>query len=180
MGGYQNIKGIQLYATTGTTSDYAYGVLGALGYTFEHGTAFHPPYADEVGSSWRGVMDAFLILAEAAADADTHAVVTGRVLGPNGRPANAEIRVTKRFETPLAPDAIYISETYAEKIDMSFSSGRDGRFLFHLNPSTRPELVDRKKREAYRVVVTAKGAGRATFKVFLARGERLDVGTIRL
>ncbi|MGH2694636.1 MAG: M14 family metallopeptidase, partial [Actinomycetota bacterium] len=123
MGGYRNIKGIELYATTGTTSDYAYGVLGALGYTFEHGTAFHPPYADEVGSSWKGVMTAFLILAEAAADADTHAVVTGRVLGPNGRPVDAEIHVTKKFETPLAEDAVYITETYAEKIDMAFSSG---------------------------------------------------------
>jgi hypothetical protein len=155
-------------------------VLGALGYTFEHGIAFHPPYADEVGSSWKGVMNAFLILAEAAAGADTHAVVMGRVLGPNGRPAKAKIRVTKKLETPLSSDAVYITESYAEKIDMSFSSGADGRFLLHLNPSTRPELVDRKKREAYRVVVTAKGAGRTTFKVFLARGERLDLGTIRL
>jgi hypothetical protein len=43
MGGYTNQKGIGLYVTTGTTDDWAYAATSALGYTLEHGTAFHPP-----------------------------------------------------------------------------------------------------------------------------------------
>lgn len=34
-------KGIGLYATTGTTSDHAYGKLGVAGFTYELGTTFH-------------------------------------------------------------------------------------------------------------------------------------------
>ena len=40
---------IDLYETTGTCSDYAYGVFASVGYTFEHaGSSFHPAYASTV------------------------------------------------------------------------------------------------------------------------------------
>ena len=101
MGGYANQKGIGLYATTGTTDDWAYAATSALGYTFEHGAAFHPPYASSVGKDFKGVLRAYMIMARAAATPRLHGVISGRVVSPSGRPVNARLRLTKRFRTPL-------------------------------------------------------------------------------
>ncbi|MCW2606822.1 MAG: Carboxypeptidase precursor, partial [Frankiales bacterium] len=62
--GYTPQKSIELYVTTGTCSDYAYGVLGSIGYTFEHaGSSFHPPYPTTVPAMYAKNRQAFILLA---------------------------------------------------------------------------------------------------------------------
>ena len=63
-----------LYAASGTTDDWAYGVLGIPGFTFEVGpqfflfecSGFTPPYACQDGTFWPAQRGAFLYAARAA------------------------------------------------------------------------------------------------------------------
>lgn len=177
MGGYQNIKSIDLYATTGTTQDWLYGALGAISYTFEHGEAFHPPYAENVGKDAPGVMEAFLLGVESAAKEDWHSVVTGRVL-KDGKPVAAELKITKRFASPQWPNNPAGLETIPEAQRFSMDAP-NGVFTWHLSPSTRPHLEAKGKTETYTLKVSVDGASAKTLSVEVARGQRLDVGTIR-
>ncbi|MGH2735441.1 MAG: M14 family zinc carboxypeptidase, partial [Actinomycetota bacterium] len=179
MGGYANQKGIGLYITTGTTDDWAYAATAALGFTFEHGEAFHPPYAESVGKSFDGVLEAFTIMGEASADPDLHARVTGRVVGPGGRPVAAVLRLTKRFKTPLWPGNPTGRKSFVERQRLVLRTDAGGGFTWHLNPSTRPEVESRGATETYALRIA--GASHTTMKrIELDRGERLDLGTIRL
>lgn len=63
--GYRPQKSIDLYETTGTTSDYAYGVFGSIGYTFEHaGSSFHPPFGATVPQMYDNNREALILLCE--------------------------------------------------------------------------------------------------------------------
>jgi hypothetical protein len=177
MGGYQNMKGIGLYATHGTTDDWAYGALAALGYTFEHGDAFHPPYANSVGREWRGVIDAFLIMAEAVSKPRNHAVIEGRVLSA-GRPVEARLTLTKSFRTPLGDGNPTGKEAMKERVRLALATGGDGRFEWHVNPSTRP-IPEVKGKESYTLTVKAGGRTKR-LTVVVDRGEILNLGTIHL
>jgi hypothetical protein len=182
MGGYQNIKGIQLYITTGTMSEWGYGTFGIPSYTFEHGRAFHPPYtgceSDCVEAEWKGVMKALMIAGEAALDERAHGVVTGRVENGAGRAVEATLTVTKKFANPLAPNNPIGKDSwphaYKNTIDAS------GAFEWHLPPSTRPHLKEQGKTETYRLTISADGLGSKTFTFVLKQGQKLNLGTIRL
>jgi hypothetical protein len=180
MGGYQNIKAIQLYPTTGTTQDWAYGNLAALSYTYEHGRAFHPPFAGSVGEAWRGVMEAFMISGDAAINPSFHAVVTGRVVDGNGNPVRARLRLTKRIPTTLGQNNPYGEDVLPERFNASIQTSAGGSFRWHVNPSTRPEVQAAGGREAYRLTVSAPGHGNKTFRIVVGRGDRRHLGTIRL
>jgi hypothetical protein len=147
MGGYTNQKGIGLYATTGTTDDWAYAATSALGYTLEHGTAFHPPYAGGVVKSFKGVLRAYMTMARAAADPDLHAVISGRVVGPGGRPVGARLSLTKRFRTPLGHGNPTGKKFVVEKLATAMRARRSGGFVWHVNPSTRPIVLSRRERQ---------------------------------
>ena len=180
MGGYQNIKGIQLYPTTGTTSDWGYGTLGIPSYTFEHGLAFHPPYsgceANCVGKEWPGVMKAFMYGAQAALDSDVHGVVSGRVVGAKGP---AKLQVTKKIATPLTREHKN-KKVYTETIKTTMTTGRSGAFTWHLPPSIRPPRPG-KKAQVERYMLTASGkGGKKTLRFVLRSGQRVRLGTIRL
>ncbi|MDQ3957244.1 MAG: M14 family metallopeptidase, partial [Actinomycetota bacterium] len=65
--GYQN-NGTVGYPTTGTTDDWAYAVMGALGFTIEHGTeGFHPPYGNFVAEHNDEVSKAFMVMLDVSA-----------------------------------------------------------------------------------------------------------------
>lgn len=179
MGGYTSQKGIGLYATTGTTDDWSYAATGGLGYTFEHETAFHPPYAQSVGANFKGVMEAFVLGAEAAADPANHAVVTGRMVSPDGDPIEGKVRLSKEFETPLWEGNPTGKDAIRERLTSEFKTGPDGSFELHLNPSTRPMPAAEGEREFFRLGFI--GGGRtSSAKVYLKRGDRLDLGDIVL
>ncbi|MFN2389822.1 MAG: M14 family zinc carboxypeptidase [Actinomycetota bacterium] len=179
MGGYSNLKGIALYATTGTTDDWAYAATSALGFTFEHGDAFHPPYATSVGEEWRGVVEAFTIGARAATDPATHSVIAGRVVDRRGRPVKARVEIFKSVRTPLWEDNPSGRQRHPDDLHMETVTDGRGRFEWHVNPSTRPFIESLGGRESFRLVVHAGGDLRA-IGVTVDRGERVDVGTLRL
>jgi len=73
--GYDTGQGSELlYAASGTTDDWAYGVLGIPGFTFEVGpeffffacSGFTPPYSCQDGTFWPLQRGAFLYAAKAA------------------------------------------------------------------------------------------------------------------
>lgn len=160
------------YPTTGTTDDWAYAAIGSLGYTIEHGTqGFHPPYAAGVGEPADRTMKAFTIMADVSADPRYHSVVTGRVSS-----GKAKLTLTKRFRTPLSGGNPTGRKFVVEKVKLELTTAPDGSFEWHIGPSTRPYV---KGTETYTLTVSADG--RASYiPIEVERGERLNLGTIRL
>jgi hypothetical protein len=177
MGGYRNIPGRMLYATTGTTSDWTYAATAALAYTFEHGTSFHPPYAEEVGENWKKVVEAYMIMGKAAATPRYHSIVKGRVLDKKGRPVRATLELHKKFATPLWPTNPTGEESMPETLHVKSTTTPNGSFAWHLSPSTRPVVT--KGREPYTLTISAKGFAK-TFKVNVRRGQVLNLGRVKL
>jgi hypothetical protein len=177
MGGYANWSAIELYLTSGGSRDWAYGALGTLSYTFEHGTSFHPPYATGIGI-WEDVLTAFDIAAHAASDPKKHSVVTGTVLR-KGRRVPATLTLTKTVTNPLWPDNPSGVEKITEKVNQTTVAGRDGSFAWHVNPSTRPWYSPGGSRETYTLTVSYGGASKK-FTVLARRGQVVRLGTVRL
>jgi hypothetical protein len=176
--GYRNQIGLSLYPTAGTSRDWSYGALRTIVYTFEHGSAFHPPYGANIPATYEINRPAWLMLAEAAADPRNHGVITGRVVGAGGRPAaGATVTLTKSFRTPVAEDVLAGRDGgVPETITSTARTDRQGRFTVHANPSTRPTTIqDGRGKEQWTVKI-----GRTTRKVFLDRGTKVDLGTVRL
>ncbi len=141
--GYLSQHSWQLYDTSGTTEDWSYNATGGYGFTFEIGpTEFHPPFRQVVDEYLgagplvgKGNREAFLLAAENAVDADEHSVIRGTA------PAGATLRLTKEFETDS-----YLGQV-RDRLDDTTVVGPAGSFVWHVNPSTRPEVA------AYRVEV---------------------------
>ena len=137
--GYQNLQGWQLYDTTGTTEDWSYAATGGYGYTFEIGPdEFHPPFekvVDEyVGSGsfeGKGNREAYLLALETAADPAHHSVLTGKA------PAGAVLRLHKAFKTSTSNGG-----TIDDVLESTLVVGPSGSFTWHVNPSTRPEVLE--------------------------------------
>ena len=169
--GYNNAPSVG-YPTTGTTDDWAYAVMGAIGFTIEHGSInFHPPYADEVGSFWKEHMKAFDVMLEASADPKYHSVLKGTVAG-----GKAQLSLTKTVKTELSPGNPTGESTFEEKINMKLTTDNDGSFEWHVTPSTRPWS---KKAESYTLTIKS-GSKTKKIQVFVDRGEVLNLGKIKL
>ncbi len=160
------------YPTTGTTDDWAYAAIGALGFTIEHGrNGFHCAYEQCVGAPTDRTMDAFTVMLDVAADPRYHSVLEGRVVnGP------AKLTLKKTFKTPLSPGNPINEEYVVEKLKMQLKTERDGSFEWHVGPSDRPY---EKRSETYTLTITAGGKTK-TVKIHVERGERLNLGLIRL
>jgi hypothetical protein len=137
--GYANIHGWELYDTTGTTEDWSYNATGGYGYTFEIGPdEFHPPFpqvVDEyVGTgayAGKGNREAYLVALENTVDTATHAVITGKA------PEGATLRLTKEFSSPTWEGS------FTDRLDTSMKVGRNGRYTWHVNQSTRPVVQEK-------------------------------------
>jgi hypothetical protein len=158
--GYTSQFGWQLYDTSGTTDDYTYAAQGGYGYTIEIGPKggdFHMPYDVGVVDQWtgkyagndRGLREALLIGAEAAANPSDHSVLTGRAT------PGTVLRLRKEFTTETAAQCTY-AQGYVnvqtpldcvapgdialvdDEVDSTIVVPRSGAFEWHVNPSTRP------------------------------------------
>ncbi|MQA27781.1 MAG: carboxypeptidase [Micromonosporaceae bacterium] len=140
--GYTSQHGWELYDTTGTTEDWSYNATGGFGYTFEIGPdEFHPPYEKVVGEylgageyAGKGNREAFLIALENAVDATTHSMIAGKA------PAGATLRLKKSFATPTWEGSI------KDTLDTTMKVGSNGKYTWHVNPSTRPIVQKRQVR----------------------------------
>ena len=143
--GYRNIQGWQLYDTSGTTEDWSYAATGGYGYTFEIGPdEFHPPFpavVDEyVGAgryAGKGNREAYLLALEIAADPGHHSVLRGSA------PAGAVLTLKKSFLTRTANEA---QPVISDTLSSSLVVGANGAFTWHVNPSTRPEVLEHRVR----------------------------------
>ncbi len=154
--GYASQLSYQLYDTTGTTEDWSYYATGGLGFTYEIGPHnFHPPFADTVAEyegttaaadangDGGGNREGYFLAQENTADTSKHSVVAGRA------PAGAVLRLSKTFDTPTSQtNADGSPRTFADKLDTTMKVGPDGRFEWHVNPSTRPLVAQERGREA--------------------------------
>ena len=169
--GYQN-NGTVGYPTTGTTDDWAYAVVGSLGFTIEHGTqGFHPPYADFVAEHNDEVSKAFTVMLDVSADPRYHSVLEGHVAG-----GPAKLTLTKTMRTPLSEGNPIGEKFVVEKINMSTVTDSRGHFEWHVGPSTSPWSS---KKESYTLTITA-GGKTTKIPAVVGRGQRLDLGTIHL
>jgi hypothetical protein len=150
--GYASQFGYQLYDTTGTTEDWTYFATGGLGFTFEIGPHnFHPPFADtvaeyegttEAAGPGQGNREAYFKAQENTADASKHSVLAGQA------PPGAILRVRKSFQTPTSQtreDGRPV--TIQDQLNSTMQVGSDGRFAWHVNPSTRPLVAEDRGRE---------------------------------
>jgi Zinc carboxypeptidase len=168
--GYRNIHGWQLYDTTGTTEDWSYNATGGFGYTFEIGPdEFHPPFPEVVDEyrgaglyTGKGNREAYLLALEAAADPRHHSVVQGKA------PAGAVLRLSKAFKTATSTGPP-IDDVLASSLVVPGS----GKFTWHVNPSTRPEVMEHRVRilagEPTREEVTTRTA------VIWTPGDHVDI-----
>jgi hypothetical protein len=169
--GYENVPSVG-YPTTGTTDDWAYASMAALGFTIENGSqGFHPAYANEVGKFSKEHMEAFEIMLDTVANPRYHSVLKGKVAG-----GPAKLTITKTFKTPLSPGNPTGEEAVTEKIRLDLQTAKDGSFEWHLSPSFRPY---EKKDESYTLTINA-GGKKKVMQVNLDRGEVLNLGTIKL
>jgi hypothetical protein len=137
--GYTSQHAWELYDTTGSTEDWSYNATGGFGYTFEIGPdEFHPPFPEVVDEylgagqyAGKGNRAAFLLALENAVDPATHSVLTGKA------PAGATLRLRKTFATPTWDGSIQ------DSLDTTMTVGKDGRYTWHVNPSTRPVVMAR-------------------------------------
>ncbi len=180
--GYKPQKNINLYVTTGTASDYAYGITGSISFTFEHaGSSFHPPYAETVPAMYAKNRGALMLLAEQmclvpalrpsvplptppvgpSVDPTTlnHSILTGRTTTADGVPVQGRVRLTKTFTTLLWKDGDGTApggrRTISENIDTVIDTAADGTFTWHVNPSTRPKTKAAGQSEAYQLTATS-------------------------
>jgi hypothetical protein len=156
--GYANQHGWELYDTTGTTEDWSYLATGGFGYTFEiGGDEFHPPFADVVGQylgtgefTGSGNREAYLIALEAAANGRYHARLTGQA------PAGAVLRLSRAQSTETSPVQLLPTQftddpgigtgepiSFPDDVSTSMVVPGYGRYLWHVNPSTRPAVASR-------------------------------------
>ena len=177
MGGYQNWSAIELYATSGGSRDWAYGALGALPYTFEHGAAFHPPYGTGVGAIYEDVLKAFDIAANAATNPRYHSVISGTVT-QRGKKVPATLTLTKKIVNPLWPGNPSGVEKITQTFKASTVAASNGAFAWHVNPSARPWVAGGAG-ETYTLTVAYGGETR-TFRILAKRGQAIRLGTIRL
>jgi hypothetical protein len=150
---YANIRGWQLYDTTGTTEDWSYWATGGLGYTFEIGPVeFHPTYqtgvvaeylgrAPAAGAGMGGNREAYFAMLQSAANTAHHSTITGVA------PPGWTLRLHKEFQTPTSPvirpdGTVGPALLYSDTLDTTFQPWF-GRFNWSINPSTRPYVAGR-------------------------------------
>jgi len=194
MGGYTNQIGLGLYPTTGTTDDWYYAAAAAIGYTFEHNTAFHPSYVsgtNAVKVFWPKAIEAFMLLCEAVADPAKHCVIRGRTVditqGEEPVPVVTSLNIHKEFETPMWPQGatgigplLNQKTSTHEVIDVNSASALDGEIEWHVNPTTRPIEAAANQTETVRLTISAPGYQPVVEDVSFRRGEVLDLGDVPL
>jgi hypothetical protein len=83
----------------------------------------------------KGNREAFLIALENAADARGHSVLTGKA------PAGAVLRLTKTFKTTTSS-----GPSIDDRLESTLVVGAGDKFTWHVNPSTRPEVMEHRVR----------------------------------
>ncbi len=165
--GYDSQFGYELYDTTGTTEDWSYYATGGLGFTFEHGSSFHPAFSNvpnyyfgSGSTAGKGNREAFLIAAESTINPARHSIVTG------SGPAGAVLRLKKSFNTRT-----WNGTNIPDLLDTTMVVPAGGTYTWHANPSTRPIVVQQGGTESWTLTCERpSGQVLETRQVTVARG----------
>lgn len=65
-----------------------------------------------------------------------------------------------------------------EQLTTTMQAGPDGRFRWHVNPSTRPAVAFEGGEEAYLLTVTGPAGEGISRRLVVRRGQRIDLGTV--
>ena len=170
--GWDSQLGWAIGEITGATEDWNYFAASAYGYTPEQrGVNFHPAFEDAVIAEYTGegaegaaggVREALLRAATQSADRTYHSVIQGAA-----KPG-ATLRLRKAFDTPTSIEGLVVKDT----IDLTTVAGADGRYVWDVNPSTRPLSG---VPEAYTMTCESGGTVLDTKAVTVARGQSVTV-----
>jgi hypothetical protein len=106
-------------------------------------------------------------------------VVKGRILNSDGHPyRSARIVIEKTFKTPLWPGNPSGKKSITERFKASIPVRRDGTFVWHVNPSTRP--IVRNGKESYKLSVMLSCNYGYVRKLVIDRGDVVNIGSIRI
>lgn len=150
--GYRSIKGLELYATTGTTDDWVYGFTGAFSYTFEisqngvgdvqlvtapgYCGGFHPIYQQCVGDFYALNRDAFILNVKQATNPAFHSQLNGTA------PAGTVLSLAKAGEIPLSIPHPESGDDYiGDRLEYTMVVGKAGTFKWAVNPSPMPQTL---------------------------------------
>jgi hypothetical protein len=131
------------------TSDLVIDIAGSYA-----GVGFHPPYPLGVIGEWNGKgphagqgnREAYYVALEATLDRSKHSVITGRAK-PGTR-----LTLSKEFQTatsPQSPDESGLPSydpageprLFTDRLETKMTVGESGEFDWHVNPSTRPNVL---------------------------------------
>jgi len=137
-------------ANTGEpTSDLAIDIAGSYA-----AVGFHPPYPLGVVSEWygkgphagKGNREAYYVAQEATLDRSKHSLIRGRAT------PGTELTLSKEFLTETSPrgtdpnglpvfDPAGEPIAFTDRLETEMVVGDAGRFRWHVNPSTRPDVL---------------------------------------
>lgn len=196
--GYSSEYGYQLYEVTGATEDWNYVAQNSFGYTIELGPGdavgtFQGPYQTHVVQQYLGddlsqdgedgVREALLLAGEQAGNTQDHSVLEGAAT------PGATLKLTKSFKTTTSPicQAPYNGGSsdcpttgpamlLDDGLDTRLTVPADGRYAWHVTPSTRPFERKAGRTEAWTMTCVAPD-GRVLGEqlVTVAIGERRTV-----
>ena len=94
-----------------------------------------------------------------------------------GPAAGVVVTLTKSFKSPVAEDVLARRDgSVPETITTTARTDSAGRFTIHCNPSTRPTTIqDKRGKEFWTVKI-----GSFSKKVYVDRGDKVSLGTVRL
>ncbi|MFC0628062.1 M14 family metallopeptidase [Kribbella deserti] len=164
---YRSQYGYQLYDTTGTTEDWSYYATGGLGFTFEHGSSFHPAFSNVINqyfgtgsTAGKGSREAFLVAAESTINPARHSVITGTA------PAGAVLRLKKSFSTKT-----WNGTNVPDVLNTTMVVPAGGTYTYHANPSTRPIAQQQGQTESWTFTCERpNGTVLETRQITVARG----------
>ena len=114
--------------------------------------------------------EGYLLAGERAAAAADHSVIEG------GAPPGATLRLRKTFSTPTSQAGLSVPETLESTLEV----GPSGAYEWHVNPSSRPDVREGRKRkpkaEAWTMTCELGGVVAGTVSVAVDRGRRVSVG----
>jgi hypothetical protein len=104
------------------------------------------PFGMIPGYDGGGTREAYYLAAESAMDTTRHSRIEGSA------PAGATLRLVKEFKTLTSPqpksDGTLEPLAFDDRLETVIDVGQDGRFVWHVNPSTRPIVAKPTGREA--------------------------------
>jgi len=109
------------------------------------GRSEETPFGMQAGYDGKGNSEAYKIAAESAINEARHSIIEGTA------PAGAKLRLVKEFKTQTFPqpqeDGALAPLEFDDRLETVYDVGADGRFRWHVNPSTRPIVAKPSGRE---------------------------------